>query len=252
MKHFQWVKEFRDGIYYFLIGQRTFFRKRDLWKYAWLPLFLMLLVYVALLVAGAVYLLPWLTAFLQGLGGSTAAGKILLYFSKPLFWGTFFLLIWATQSILYQCFGSFIFDELSEYYEKTAYGYTDCGSPQQKRKAGADSFFLSCKNAFWSFGLLLLSIVSFGWAAVICMPLIGYMLGISYFQACAVNHGIRVKTLLPAANNHFLTISVFGVCSALVQSFPFSAFLLTPGFIIGGCHFFWDKLVPEFNRKNNN
>ena len=251
MKDFKWVKECRDGIYYFLIGQSTFFRKRGLWKYAWLSLFLMFLVYVSIWVAGTVYLLPWLTALLQGIS-HTAAGKILLCFSKPLFWGAFLLLIWTTQSILYQCFGSFIFDELSDYYEKTAYGYTCCVSPQQKRKAGTDSFLLSCKNACLSMGLLLLSLVSFGWAVIICMPLIGYMLGISYFQACAVNHGIRVKTLLPAANKHFLTISVFGVCSALVQSFPFSAFLLTPGFIIGGCHFFWDKLVPELNMKNNN
>lgn len=244
MNTFTWGKELQDGIYYFLIGQRSFFRERDLWKYALLPLLFMFLFYSVLIGGFFIFLYPHLASYLAGCD-QTFLGKSLAHISRGLCCVICLLVVWATQSLLYQCFGAFIFDALSEYYEEKKYDYTCECSPQQRNRAAWESFGLSFRNFLIGAVLMLLSILSFGVGWIIYALLSGYLLGLSYFQACAVNHGIRVKALLSISHKHFLTITIFGTCTFLVQMLPFSAFLLTPGFFVGGCQFFRDNIYPE-------
>lgn len=233
-------KSVRDGIGYFLIGQSRFFSGRDLWKYALLPLFFMALFYL-LVFAGMVWLLTALTEGME----NTSFGQSLSHLSVYLFFGVCVLLVWGTQNALYQCFGAFIFDALSEYYEKKEYGYT-CSCPARQRRAAEwDSCLLSCRNFILGLGLMLVLFVSFGAVSLICTPLMGYLQGVSCFQACAVNHGMRLDTLRPRLHRHFLTITVFGTCTFLAQMIPFLSFVLTPGFFVGGCHLFRDKILSE-------
>ena len=115
----------------------------------------------------------------------------------------------------------------------------------ERNAAGWSSLILSCRNAVLGLVLLGLSLLSF-LGMIICSLLIGYLLGMSYVQACAVNHGIRRAELQAVSRKHFLTITVFGVCSFAADIFPLASFILSPGYIIGGCHLFWEKLYPEF------
>lgn len=234
-------KSVRDGIGYFLIGQSRFFGGRDLWKYALLPLLFMVLFYL-LVFAGMMWLLSALTA---GMESNSPLGQSLPQMSVYLFFAVCVLLVWGTQNALYQCFGAFIFDALSEYYEKKEYGYT-CSCPSRQRRAAEwDSCLLSCRNFIMGLGLMLVLFISFGAVSLISTPLMGYLQGVSCFQACAVNHGMRIHILQPRMHKHFLTITVFGTCTFLAQMIPFLSFVLTPGFFVGGCHLFREKILSE-------
>ena len=182
-------KSIEAGVYYFIVGQTRFFCERDLWKYAMLPLFFMVLFYLIFLGGTLMFICPRIAGFLAE-GGRGLTGEHLPSLILHLFYGLAIFVIWATQNMLYQCFGAFIFDALSDCYEKRTFGYVYRHSLRRKCRANCESLLLSARNAVFGLGLLVLSILSFGVGAIICTLLTGYLLGVSYIQACAVNHGM--------------------------------------------------------------
>lgn len=237
------IQDTMEGIRYLYSGQKLFFQDRSLWKYALLPILFMIGIYLGFIAVTFFWIYPVLKKTVSSLTerylmSFPIAPSVIGFFVTM----TVLLIIWLSLGILYQCFAAFTFDSLSEAFEEKYFNYKG-EEGHNSIPMIVDGIYLSSRNALFYAGLLLLSMCLPGLGHIVCMIFLGYLTGISSIQACAVNHGIRSKQILEDSSRHFTLLSVAGVIPVLFGLLPIAQFLLAPGFIVGGCLIYNEKVL---------
>lgn len=238
-------KDFFKGAAFVSQGLSAFYSNRYLWKYAALPMGLLIIVYVSF-----VQLLIWsgglLTDKVEQLSASLPSwiSFILVLLTGVLIGVAAFLLILSTAAALYEMFGSLFFDSMVEKFEKEKYRYF---AP----KATGKQTWLFFRDGFvWGVGtgilFLLLFILGFflpivGQIILICV--IGYRLAVACLLSTAFNHRLGLQGLKRLVSGRTALVAGYGIAAYLLMMIPFLAILVLPGIIIGGTllyHSAWD------------
>ena len=233
------LSDFLLGAAYAVRGCGEFCRDKRLWKYAVLPVCLLLCVYAAVfwgvfhvsgmlaenLVRGMEGLpsyLSWLHACVRGL--VRALGVLLAL-----------VLLATSVGALYELFGGLFFDALTGCFEERKFGT----APRRLSFAGNISYSLATlafalRSTFIILFFLLLSFFFPVLGQILLVIAAGQCMGISYMVCSGNNNGLSVPRLRAAAKKKRALVLGFGVAVYLMLMIPFAAVILLPGFTLGG------------------
>ncbi|MBQ6473428.1 MAG: EI24 domain-containing protein [Victivallales bacterium] len=221
---------FTQGIQYVFLGILDFYRLPRLWRYAILPLSVIILLSLLVIWQFFASVLPLLMVLLEGcfpwLVWLIRWAAILLFFSVLTLLG----------SSCYEIFGAFFFPQMVRIYEAQFYNWE--GGRQltmrEELRNMLDSAWYSTVTL-----LLLLLLTVMGWAfpgagQLLTALVIGYRYAISYMGEAGFNRGYSLSTLSAISARRSWMVYGFGVTVYLLLLIPVLSLLLIPGFILGG------------------
>jgi len=240
------VKEFFQGVTYVARGCSAFYGDRRAWRYAAMPLGILLVVYLLgfwgiIRLSGL--LGEWLNELWAGLPSwlcwlhSVVSGTSYLLGAV-----VGLLLLGTTFCMVYEIFGGFFFDALVEYHERKRWGR----APAELSLAGnirscADALLFACKVLFYNVALVIVSLFFPVAGQILLVAVMGYYLGVSYMICSAGNCGLRISELLKALAGKRLLVTGFGVAAYLLLLVPFATIFLLPGLVLGGVELFHEE-----------
>ncbi len=244
------MKHFLRGMRYVLTGIGDFYKRPYLWRFAVLPMTLVLGLYLAVFLLAV----QWSNVFAEQL--------LLLFGNLPgwLMWlnsavkpviiscGVLLTIIFTLSTLcpFYEILGGVFFDVLVERFEKKEYGYD---SPRRRMISEISFLWESFVFNSGTLGLFLfLFCVSFffpvaGQFLLIAVP--GYRFGLTYMLNVCSNHGIRIAELKQRAGKNFIVVSGFGVAIYILSLIPFALLFILPGVILGGTRLFNAELQEK-------
>ena len=241
------LQEIKDGIRFFCSGQRIFFQDTSLWRYALLPLLLIGIIYLLVSIFVFGYIFPKMQTFFDNFFDNYQSVLHLSPYIVMIISGIVIALtIFFTISMLYQCFSSFTFDALSEFYEQKYYNFSNTLSKKELFALMVDGIIFSTRNFIISLAVIILPFIIPLLGHIVSILILGYLFAISCIQAAANNHGFNSEAIKTASANNSLSMTVFGTMAVLVLlPMPYLVFLISPGFIIGGCQMYNEKILLQ-------
>ncbi len=235
------INDFRHGAGYVGIGLRKFYGNKSLWKYALLPLVIILGLYMVVGGFAFAWVLPKLLGWVEGielpawLSWSALLSQIVF---ALIFVMVFLFAVWITLGMLYEICGALIFDSLTEAFEKQHFGDEPDKKPWKKQlKFLLQSVFFSIKVFVIGIVMFLVSVFIPVAGHVLMYLVLGYYLGLSTLQGSASNHGIGAAELPKKVASKSMVLG-FGVTAFLLMLIPLVFVFLTPGLVIGGSMIF--------------
>ncbi len=231
-------------------GVFVFYSSPRLWKYALIPMGLLLLGYAAALtlaicLAGplANLLLPepagageWLRILYMIIRGIIHLGLIALV-----------LLVGALLfSTLYEAIGSFFFDELvARYLENRRGGLPPPLSFRESLLAFRTAMLFALGSMIRSVLALIPALLIPVIGILPAVWLVGPRLGLSCLLPAAQLDRVSAAGLKRFAKKHRALLLGFGGLVCLLQLVPFAGVLLLPGFTLGGAMLYEERVRPE-------
>ena len=228
------LKEFFLGIECVMRGVREFYRDSTLWKYALLPLFILLLLYGGVgvlayklgtaLTAYVVSLLPQWEWLISTVRVTMVVSYILV----------FLLLAAVITNSLFEAFGSLFFDTMVADFERRKYGFVAEKMPWQGqlRVALAAILFASGTLILSLFSTILALFVPLaGW--LITIFILSHRIGFSYQWSPIVTHNALAERRRLLHSRPWL-LRGFGTIAQFILVVPFLGTLFIPGLVLGG------------------
>ncbi len=254
MDRFPAASEFAEGAACLMRGLGVFCGRPRLWKYAAIPMGILLALYM-LVLALLIWLgIPYLEGFLPDPDGWSVWLRWLVPFIRLLIWITAVAVALLTGTVLlctfYEAVGTVFFDGLVRRFEREEYGLlpAETGRWNDLVYLGQSACY-AAGTVGWT---LLLAIPCFLLPAVgVLLPaaVVGYRFGVT----ALFPPGFSGRTGVPelrrlAASRRWLMLG-FGGPAYLLLLIPFSALLLLPGMAVGGSILFREKLAPPEGKK---
>lgn len=244
------IREFIRGAGFAVEGIKIFYQTPQLWKYAALPVLLILLAYCALAAAGY-FLVQYLSAFfaekcadlpgfLQWL--ATAASGLA---AVGVIW-VFSVLAVVSLGSLYELFGGLFFDALIRRFSSK-----HC--PERLRdndwkfncKALADSIIYSANTLLVIAGCLILNLLLPVIGPVIGAFIIGYRFGTAYLGMCGFHYHKTMRQTRALARMNFMLALGYGLVVYILFLLPMAVVLTLPGLLLGGVKLYNDMLEDQ-------
>lgn len=235
---YSFFQNFGDGIGCALNGIREFFSHRDLWKYAALPLLVVLLVY-ALLGGLGVWAVTVISAFLEksaaelpsylqwipDLGNGVTAVMIFIFF---------WLIIVLSVGTLYELFGGLFFDRLIEKYSRDrAFLSLSTNSRRFEMQAVYDSCRYSLNTLFILLGTFFLNIMLPVVGPLLSFLLISYRLGVAYLAVAGFRYGRTLLITRQMAQCNCASTLGYGIMLYFLFTIPLAVLIFLPGLVTG-------------------
>lgn len=243
------IRDFLLGASYIFKGWRDFYSDRKLWKFAVIPLGIMLIFY--LLVMGGLYALAGVAAEkLTALIGVLPAWLGTLLNGGLMIFSILFFIFFLAASIgtFYELFGGLFFDSLTQYYENRRFGI----APRKATAVECAKFAVS--SLFWGMRVsvifCLLFIASFFFPVageIVLIAVIGYCSGVSYMICSAQNNVVPLSQLRRVCAQRRALVMGFGCTAYLLLLFPCTAIFLLPVLVIGGSELFNEQLKKRIS-----
>ena len=238
------IRDFLLGAAYIFKGWRAFYSDRKLWKFAVIPLAIMLIFYA--LAMWGLYALAGVAAekLTALIGGLPAWAGTLLNGGLMIFSILFFIFFLATSiGTFYEFFGGLFFDPLTQHYENWRFGIAP-------RKATiVESAKYAVSSLFWGmrvfvlFCLLFIASLFFPIAGeIVLIAVMGYCFGVSYMICSAQNNVVPISQLRRVCAQRRALVMGVGCTAYLLLLFPCAAIFLLPALVIGGSELFNEQL----------
>lgn len=230
-------KDFFYGVFCTLKGIKIFYSTPKLWKYALIPLLIVLLIYWSLVWSG-IYLAKKLSGVIEGwfqslpenwqwVGSLTGGMTAVMVFI--IFWITLMLFV----STLYEVFGGVFFDRLITRFESIS---RNKDLPEPGWRFEMRAFFDACFYAIMTLLLILpcLLLHLLPYIGVFLIAIIfSYRYSISYLAMTGFRHGMLIPDTKKLAAKNFALIMGYGISVYLFLQLPFVVILFLPGIILG-------------------
>ena len=243
------LQDFYSGIRCLHTGIGIFLRTPALWKYALIPMGIILVLYGLLLFVLIAWVIPPLVGLLPDPAGWSVWLRWLIYAARVVIGITAVAAALMTGALLrttlYEAFGAPFFDALVMRFERMRYGVEHAPLPWRKNlEFMLQSFCYSMVTTGWSLLLFLpaMFIPLVGWIPPVLI--VGYRYGLTYTFSSAFADGLGIAPLREAASRRRMVMLGFGCAGYLWLLIPFSAILLLPGFAVGGAMLYREQLRP--------
>ena len=241
------IRDFSLGVTYILKGGRAFYSDKKLWKFAVIPLGLLLIFYV-LAICGVYSLSSFAAGKLTALTGQLPdwlawVGSVLN--SGVVIFSVLFFVFFLSTSIgtFYEFFGGLFFDSLTQYHEKKRFGITP------RKLTFAENSKYALNSLFWGIRVAIIFCLFFSASLffpvagqLILIAAMGYCFGISYMICSAHNNFVSVKQLRMLCSQRRALVMGFGTAAYLLLSIPAAAIFFLPALVIGGSELFNEQL----------
>lgn len=240
-------KDFFKGWSYIIRGCREFYGDAAAWKYALLPVGVMLLAYC---------LIFWGVMYLAGFGGDFVS-RLMADLPQWLSWlgscasavaylfGAIVALLFLGMTVctFYELFGGFFFDSLVEYHEHKKYGHCVKKRPfSTEVRYAIDSVRFGILTFVYFILFFMVSLFFTVVGQILLIGFTGYYMALSYMVCSANNMECTVNELRRAAVEKKWMVLGFGVGAYVMMLIPFALLFLLPGFVLGGSELFHDEI----------
>lgn len=237
------IQKFSVGTQYAFTGIGCFYRMRSLWKFAIIPMLVMLLLYAAVWALVFAWLAPMVIGWLDFPSlpdWMETSIHVLIYFAAITIPPLVFLIC---SSSVYEMFGSLIFDYLIEAFQKETLKHPVAShSWGEQLRFGLASFAFALMTLLFAMVLLVVSLFLPVAGQILTILILGYFLGHSYMQGSAFAHGYQIQQLTQMVPGHRIMILGFGICAYLLLAIPLLSILFMPGLVIGGSMMFHHRI----------
>ncbi|MCQ2380316.1 MAG: EI24 domain-containing protein [Victivallaceae bacterium] len=243
---FSAIADFLRGAAYVKSGCAEFYGDKGCWKFAILPMVMVLAVYIAMFLL--LLYLPdriapsvdaWIAELPKWLSWIGTLFKVLWYAAGTV---VFVIVLGTMTSALYETFGGLFFDPMVERHERRLLGTMPNNSFVRMTKICLGSMFFALGTLWYMLLLMLLWLFLPVVGQIVLVVCLGYRTGISYLISPASVRGITVGRLRETAADNRAAVLGFGVCSYLLFLIPFATLIVLPGVVLGGAQLFDKEL----------
>ena len=246
------MKDFLRGVAYIPKGCREFYGDKKAWKYAAIPLSIIVLFYLSAFwmiihysgkcadgintwLSGLPSWLSWFYSFVSGF--SYFLGVIVAL-----------VLLGTTICVFYEMFGSLFFDSLVEYYERKKFAIIPRNLSITKNiKYGFESLFFGIHISVFSLLSFVIGVFFPFVGQLLFIIIMGYYTGISYMICSANNSGFSLSKLRVVAKGKTEIILGFGMTAYVLLLIPFATIIIFPGLVLGGASLFNNEFKDPVN-----
>lgn len=251
------MKMFRDlydGAIASIDGIRVFYAQRSLWKYAILPMMLMLILYVGVFWLMIACVMPWVEYKLTSFYTLPEFLSWLQIVIKFLIGTTFvigvIIVFLMTLTTVYEIFGGLFFDSLIEKFEQKNFTQPPAVVSWGKTLWGnLDSIVYGINTVIIFVIVFFLSLFLPFFGQVILLIVMGYRCGVSYLFMSSIIHGERRKKIMKDFHSKRMVLLGFGLVTYGLFLIPFGAIIFLPGIIIGA-NILYNKTCNNLTKKN--
>ena len=242
-------REFFSGVGYLHAGVGIFLRTPALWKYALIPMGIILFLYGVLMFVLIAWVIPPLVGLLPDPAGWSVWLRWLIYTARVVIGVTAVAAALVTGALLfttlYEALGSLFFDALVMRFEARRYGVVHSPLPWRTNlnfmlQSLGFSLVTTGLGVLLFFPAVFIPLV--GWIPAVLI--VGYRYGFTYTFSSAFADSVGIGEVRKAAARKRMMMLGFGCAGYLWLLIPFSAILLLPGFAVAGAMIYREQLRP--------